>query len=161
MIFILITLFLFKVAGFKFKLLFRSLIELWYLDLIVFIITLFTGNLSLILIIFINFELFLSYILFLHFSVSSNELRKLFLIIFKPLSKLKVNIYKLSDFFVNIINFFPEYNRYVRKIYKNEKNRGVLLNSDFLLKRLKIILSIYKKALNVYFTNYYRKSKIK
>lgn len=161
LIFILITLFLFKVAGFKFKLLFRSLIELWYLDLIVFIITLFTGNLSLILIIFINFELFLSYILFLHFSVSSNELRKLFLIIFKPLSKLKVNIYKLSDFFVNIINFFPEYNRYVRNIYKNEKNRGVLLNSDFLLKRLKIILSIYKKALNVYFTNYYRKSKIK
>ena len=77
LIFILITLFLFKVAGFKFKLLFRSLIELWYLDLIVFIITLFTGNLSLILIIFINFELFLSYILFLHFSVSAGlEIRK-------------------------------------------------------------------------------------
>ena len=139
----------------------RNLIELWYLDLFIFLITLVTGNISLILMIFLNFQIFFSYIFFLHYSTSSNELRKTFLCVFKPLEKLKINPYKLSDFLVNVINFFPEYNRNVKKIYKNEKNRGAVLSSAPLIKKIKIVCSVYKKALSLYSLNYYKKNKMK
>lgn len=159
--YILILLCLFKISGFKIKILLRNLVELWYLDLFIFLITLVTGNISLILMIFLNFQIFFSYIFFLHYSTSSNELRKTFLCVFKPLEKLKINTYKLSDFLVNVINFFPEYNRNVKKIYKNEKNRGAVLSSAPLIKKIKIVCSVYKKALSLYSLNYYKKNKMK
>lgn len=156
-----ILLFLFKISGFRLKILFRNLFEIWYLDIFVILFLFLIKDIFTAFMIFINFQIFFSYIFFLYYSTSSNELRKCFLSIFKPLKKIKVNIFKLSDFFVNIFNFFPEYNRYVRRIYKSEKNRGIDMVSISFFKKIRIIIFTYKKALSLYSKNYYKKIKMK
>lgn len=159
--YLIVLIFLFNINGYKLKSLIKNLCGLWYINLFIVIISIFSLNLESFLIIFLNFQIIFMFIYFIYTTTSSNELRKYFLTIFKPFNKLKLNHYKLSNFFTELVNFLPEFNYNVGKTYKAEKSRGMDFFSGGIKTKIIVILSIYKNGLKLTLRNKSLKNRMK
>lgn len=71
------------------------------------------------------FQLLFIHIYFIYTTTSTNDIRKVFLNIFKPLGIVKVNYYKVSNFFTGLVDFLPEFSNNVSRVSKVLRSRGV------------------------------------
>lgn len=146
-VYALILLILIRVSGFKLSSVFKFIKDIWFINVILIILSLFTMNIYAIVYILLGFQIVFVYNYFIYSTSSLIELRKCFIIILKPLKKLKINYYKLGENCVLLISFLPEFVSASKSIVNRQKSRGVDIHWVGLSTMFIAYINMFKKGL--------------
>ncbi len=144
-----ILLILIRASGFHLKNIFKYIKDLWFINILLVIACLLTINIYLTIYLILSFQIVFIYGYFIYSSSSPIELKKCFVILFKPLGKIKINYNKLADKLVDFISFLPELVISSKNVVNKEKSRGVDITCVDLKTKLKAYCNMFTKGLEL------------
>ncbi len=146
-IYLLVLLVLIKISGYSLKNIYKYFKDLWFINIIIFILCLFTINLYVGLYIFLSFQIVFIYDYYIYSTSSFIELRKCSIILLKPCKKLKIDHYKFGLAFVHLLYFLPEFVASSKNVIIKQKSRGIDIKHVDLKTMFIGYLNMFKKGL--------------
>lgn len=146
-IYAVVLLLLIKFSGFHLSDVFIFLRDLWYINLMIFIISLLTWNIYTIVYIMVSLDIVFVYNYFIYKTSSLNELRKCFIVLFTPFKKLKVNPYSVGEGMVGLFSFLPEFVEASKNVVLKEKSKGVDVHHVDIRTKVVAYINMFKKGL--------------